>query len=414
MPMTQPGSGRTECAGINRLAFTLLWIFIFCVPWEEEVQIAGGTALSHLVGAATGIVGILACLLSGRIRKPGSLHYLLGALVAWSVLSYFWSVAPALTALRAASYVQLLLMVWLIWEFAQTGERQDSLLAAYVLGTYISALSTIYSFITKTGDNLGLVEGRYTAHGFNENELGIILSLSLVMSCYLLATNKGPRAVWFIHLPVCAIAICLTGSRGSFISAAVALLIFPLNFGSFSKVQKRFSLLGLVLVAASGVAFVPRATWDRIGSIYGEISQGSLTKRTYIWAAGLDVFREHPVIGVGAGAFGVSVYDKLDIPYVAHNSYLSVLVEMGVVGEILFVALLAGLVHVIIGLPKLESRTWAILLLTWAVAVLSATWEHRKPTWFVFGMLMARAAVSRDSRSVAVRIPRSEAACSSS
>lgn len=401
-PMTWPVA-RSEHSAMNRIAFGLLWVFTFCVPWEEEVAIAGGVAMSHFVGAATGIAGVLACLLSGRIRKPGALHYLLAGLVAWSALSYYWSVAPDLTAVRVTSYAQLLLMVWLIWEFAPAAERQIALLAAYVLGTYVSALSTIYSFVTGTGDNLGLSQGRYTAPGFNENELGIILALSLVMSCYLLARNKGPRVIWFIHLPVCVIAICLTGSRGSFISAAVALLIFPLSFKSFSKTQRKVGILALVLVLASALVIVPPATWDRVGSIHDEISEGTLTKRTYIWAAGMDVFRDHPLIGVGAGAFGASVYNKLDIPYVAHNSYLSVLVEVGVIGELLFMGLLAALVHAAIGLPKLESRTWTMLLLTWGVAVLSATWEHRKPTWFLFGMVIAQAAALQDTRSVAVQ-----------
>jgi O-antigen ligase len=179
--------------------------------------------------------------------------------------------------------------------------------------------------------------------------------------------------------------------------------MFPLSFGSFSRSQKRFGMLAVVLVVASGMVIVPPATWDRIGSIHDEISEGTLTKRTYIWAAGMDVFREHPLMGIGAGAFGASVYSKLDVPYVAHNSYLSVLVEMGVIGELLFIALLIALVHVAIGLPKLESRAWTLLLLTWAVAVLSVTWEHRKPTWFLFGMLMARAAAVRDTRSVAAK-----------
>jgi O-antigen ligase len=393
--MTQTGPNRFEYAGMNRLAFALVWIFIFCVPWEEEVAIAGGVAMSHFVGAAAVLAGILACLSSGRIRKPGPLHFLLAGIVAWSALSYYWSVAPDLTVVRVTSYAQLLLMVWLIWEFAPTDERQTSLLAAYVLGTYVSAVSTIYAFVTGRGDNLALSEGRYTAPGFNENELGIILALGLVMSCYLLLRNKGPRAIWFIHVPVCVIAICLTGSRGSFIAAGIALLMFPLSFGSFSRAQKKFGALALVVVVASGMAIVPAASWDRIGSIQGEISEGTLTKRTYIWAAGMDVFREHPLIGVGAGAFGASVYNKLDVPYVAHNSYLSVLVEMGVIGELLFIALLGALVHAAIRLPKLESRAWTLLLLTWAIAVLSVTWEHRKPTWFLFGMLMAQAAALR-------------------
>src|SRR4051794_37557777 len=101
--MTQTGPNRFEYAGMNRLAFALVWIFIFCVPWEEEVAIAGGVAMSHFVGAAAVLAGILACLSSGRIRKPGPLHYLLAGMVAWSALTYCWSVAPDLTLVRVTS-----------------------------------------------------------------------------------------------------------------------------------------------------------------------------------------------------------------------------------------------------------------------------------------------------------------------
>jgi O-antigen ligase len=202
------------------------------------------------------------------------------------------------------------------------------------------------------------------------------------------------------------LAICLTGSRGSFIASAVALLIFPFSLGSLSRAHRKFGVLAFLLLTAAGIVFVPRSTWDRIGTIRSEISEGSLTKRTFIWAAGLAVYREHPVGGVGAGAFGASVYSKLDIPYVAHNSYLSVLVELGAVGAILFAALLMGLFRLAAQLPKLESRAWTILLLTWAVAVFSVTWEHRKPTWFLFGLLIAQAAVFRRLRPITGRAVR--------
>jgi O-antigen ligase len=387
---------------VSSIAFAFLWTLIFCVPWEEEFAVAQGVAVSHVVGAAACVTGFLAALVSWRIRKLHPLHYLLCAWVTWMIATYCWSVAAHLTAVKAGSCVQLLVMVWLIWEFAPTKPLQVSLLGAYVLGSYVSALSTIYSFVTSTGKNLGLVEGRYTAVGFDENELGITLALSLVMSCYLLAHNARWRPIWLIHIPLCILAICLTGSRGAFISSAVAALIFPLTFGSLSKGQKWLMLSTLLVLVVTALAFLPQTTWDRIGTIHSEVTEGTLTKRTYIWAAGLDVYREHPILGVGAGAFGPSVYSKLDIPYVAHNSYLSVLVELGAVGGILFAAVLLALLRLATLLPKLERRMWMVLLLTWSVAVLSVTWEHRKPTWFLVGLLIAQSAALRKPREARV------------
>jgi O-antigen ligase len=390
--MTILSTHRLNVSHVSRVAFASLWALIFCVPWEEEAAAAQGIAVSHVIGAAAGVIGLFAIIATWRVRRLHPLHFLLGAFVVWIIATYCWSTAPELTVIKAASCLQLFVMVCLIWQFAPTERRQVSLLKAYVLGSYVSTLSTIYSFVTSTGKNLGLAEGRYTAAGFDENELGITLALSLVMSCYLLAHNAGWRPIWLIHIPLCILAICLTGSRGAFISCGVAILIFPFSFGSFSKGQKWLMLSTLLVLVATALAFLPQTTWDRIGTIQSEVSEGTLTKRTYIWAAGLDVYRQHPILGVGAGAFGPSVYSKLDIPYVAHNSYLSVLVELGAIGAILFAAVLLALLRLATLLPKLESRTWIVLLLTWSVAVLSVTWEHRKPTWFLFGLLIAQSA----------------------
>lgn len=374
----------------SEVAFASLWVLIFCIPWEDEVSVGQGVAISHVAGAVASLLGALSAVVYWRIRRFHVIHYLLGALVAWMAVSYFWSLAPDATVVKAGSCLQLLFMVWLIWEFAATQKRQVALLSAYVLGSYVSASSVIYSFVTHTGGNLGLSEGRYTAVGFDENELGTTLALALVMSCYMLTKPGMGRLVWFFHIPVCILAICLTGSRGAFVSASIAALMVPLSFHSLGARAKWVLCVGLLVVTGTAVAVLPESTWQRIGTIQSEVANGTLTKRTYIWAAGLDVFRDHPMLGVGAGAFGPSVYSRLDIAYVAHNSYLSVLVELGVIGAVLFGSTLVMLCQLIGRLPKLERRTWLILMFTWSVAVSSLSWEHRKPTWFLFGLLIVQ------------------------
>jgi O-antigen ligase len=382
---------------LHRLAFGLLWLFIFSVPWEEEAVLPQHMAMSHIVGAAVAVFGLLACIQRKRVRRLQTAHYLAAALVCWAALSYNWSIAPDLTSVRVASYAQLLFMVWLIWEFAGSAERQTSLLAAYVLGAWVAALSTIYQFVTGTGRNPGVIDGRYTS-GANENELGIILALGLGMACYLLGTAKRFRAVWLVSVPVLLVGILLTGSRGSMISTGIAFLLFPLSIGRFSRSVKVTGGIALLAMMGAGALLLPATTWDRVQSIPEELSKGTLTKRTYIWAAGREVYREHPIVGVGAGAFEASVYRQLDIAYVAHNSYLSVLVELGAVGLILFVTLLAALASSAWNMPKPARSAWIILLLTWAVAVSSVTWEHRKPTWFIFAMVIAQAAALKSRR----------------
>jgi len=365
------------------------------MPWEEEFVVVQGTSLSLAIGVVAFAMGLCATMASWRVRKIHPAHYLLGGLVMWIVSSYLWSRSLDATIVKARSSVQLLLMTWLIWEFAPTRKRLQALLAAYVLGSYVSAVSVLYAFVTNSGSNLGIVEGRYTAAGFDENELGVTLALAVVMSGYLLALDQGYRFLWLIHIPVAVLAICLTGSRGAFITTCIAIAIVPCSFASFTTRVKWMVVLGIIILCSAAIIVIPHGSWDRIGTIHNEVAEGTLTNRTRIWAAGLEVYREHPLLGVGSGAFGDSVYSRLDIPYVAHNSYLSILVELGTVGATLFAAVLGTLMYLITTLSRLQRRAWFVLLATWCVAVSSLTWEHRKPTWFLFGLLISESAAIR-------------------
>ena len=346
------------------------------------------------------MIGLLAVLATSRIRKIHPAHYLLAALVLWMFTSYLWSHSPPATITKATSSAQLLVMTLLIWQFAPTPIKQRSLIAAYICGSYVSAASVLYAFATNSGSNLGLAEGRYTASGFDENELGVTLALALAMSGYLLSMNHKYQFAWLLHIPVSLLAICLTGSRGAFLATCVAAFMMPFSFATLDARKRWMAAAALTLCLSMALVVIPKTTWERLGTIHSEVAEGTFTNRTRIWTAGLEVYREHPIIGVGSGAFGESVYSRLDVPYVAHNSYLSILVELGTIGATLFAALLCALLYLIENLPKVQRRAWLILLLTWCVAVSSLTWEHRKPTWLLFGLLIAQSgALGRKSSS---------------
>jgi len=121
-----------------------------------------------------------------------------------------------------------------------------------------------------------------------------------------------------------------------------------------------------------------------------------MTHRTVIWAAGMDAFRDHALAGVGAGAYGAAVLKAVDIPYAAHNTFLSVLVELGVIGAVIFSALLASIGYCVWRMEYLAKCLWITLLLTWATGVSALTWEYHKPTWFLFGLVTAHAYARRD------------------
>jgi O-antigen ligase len=402
-----PVSEASPATAVDRIAFASLLAFVFMIPWEDSVPLLGGLVIGRWVGLLTLAAVVVRIVATGRYRKLSALHGWMLGLVAWAALTFFWSADRDGTAIRAGTYLQLLAAAWLIWELAVTEERVQKLLQGYAFGTCVLSISTLINFsVGYTASDASAAAGlmrwhdsRYSVLGVNENDLGLMLALSIPMTLYLLVRRRGPfiTPLLWTQLALCLISLILTGSRGGLLSALVALAMLPLIASRLPRWQ-RFTVVAVCATGlAAGAFLVPDSTRLRIMDFASEISEGTMTHRTVIWAAGMEAFRDHALAGVGSGAYGAVVLKAVDIPYAAHNTFLSVLVELGVVGALLFFALLASIWYCVWRMPYLDKCLWATLLLTWGTGVSALTWEYHKPTWFLFGLVAAHVYSERDS-----------------
>ncbi len=180
-------------------------------------------------------------------------------------------------------------------------------------------------------------------------------------------------------------------------ASVIALSLIVWTAPLLSGKQKIFLSAAAILATIAGIFLVPAASLERLGTLGSEVRTGTLNGRTVIWQAGWNAFSHTPFLGVGAGAYSETIAPILGRPFgtlpVAHDTYLSVLVEDGLIGFALFVAIVSTLVRNAAHMPWLPRRLWYTLLATWGTAVLSLTWENRKPTWFFFGLLAAHGGV---------------------
>lgn len=137
----------------------------------------------------------------------------------------------------------------------------------------------------------------------------------------------------------------LEGREGGLTGRAVALSRDP-------KVLKRVALVLAVIGIAAAIAVGGRA-WDQFsspdltspGQTGSRFASLSGSGRSEFWRVALDAFGEKPVLGHGAGTYRFSWHLLRHNSVVntdAHSLYLQALAELGVVGGLLVVAMVAA------------------------------------------------------------------------
>jgi len=393
-------------AALDRLAFACLCALIFAIPWEESIPLLDGFVVGRWIALlACGLLG-LRLAITDKVRQPSLLHGLMFALVGWVGLSLFWTIDRMSTLERIGTYFQMLAIVWIIWELAISDRRVTTVIQSYVFGTCVLAVDTIVNYAngTQAADlwaEAGKVKWhdyRYSVYGVNENDLGLMLALSVPMTIYLLTRKKSRLLTTFcwLHMGLCFTALMLSGSRGGLFSALIGLGLFPLVMRKLPRWQRLVFAAVCAAGLSIGIYLVPEEAWTRFQTLGDEVTEGTLTHRTVLWSAGMEQFRDHPFLGVGAGAYGTAVLRAVDLPLVAHNTFVSVLVELGVAGALILVILLAALYYSASRMQYVERCFWLVILSVWAVGVCTLTWEYNKPTWLLFGLLAAHVYAERD------------------
>jgi O-antigen ligase len=388
---------------MSRVAFALLWCFVFVIPWEEIVRLPGLGSLPRLVGLLASAVGVLYVLGRGSFRRLSWFHVLAALFVLWAGIGAFWSIDPEATRVRVLTYVQLAVLAWLIWELAWSPQRQRALFEAYVVGATVGAAAIIRNYLS--GVAIDQTAARFSGFNANPNELGLTLALALPVAWYLGASHLRRRLAlaWWLYLPLGITAILLTGSRGAMVAALVGLLIVPWTLTQVrGGTRAALYMLGVGSIVLVGT-IAPEATLERLSTTRSDIETGYFGGRGEIWRTGLNVAWEHPFGGVGAGAFGEAVAPALGGRRSAHQTFLAILVEEGFIGLTLFVAMVAALLNRLANLQMLDRRLAIMLLAVLAVGSLSSAWDYKKQLWLMLGLLAAQTG-SRLASQTAARV----------
>jgi putative inorganic carbon (HCO3(-)) transporter len=253
--------------------------------------------------------------------------------------------------MRLASYV---CFYYVIFDWCQTQENTQTLLKVLMVSTIIVALfglwqaltggySALYDMLYPVQDEIAQIpawEGRITS--FLEHYNGLAGYLNLVLPfCLAFAiggTDPVLRTLSRWCLALAGIALLLTQSRGGLL-AFVAILLIYVYFSAHDR-KTRMRRVALALVVCLLAAAVAGFFFQRLA----EIDDFTTVSRLAIWGGAFTVFAQSLVFGTGFGNLRGLMGGLLNLPDGwtgdAHNLYLELLAETGLIGFVIFGALI--------------------------------------------------------------------------
>jgi O-antigen ligase len=202
-------------------------------------------------------------------------------------------------------------------------------------------------------------------------ELALALPLGLVFTG---AIEKEKRFIYIFAAGLMAVALVMTNSRGGIISLVAELFFLVATMGLRrhrhkkrqearpprikSAAMKAGLALALIVALFGGVVLLGGE--DALTRVIGSVNTDDpTTGRAHFWSVTVDIIKTHPWIGTGLGAFGVvyTGYDSRSGMYrleQAHNDYLQVLSDGGIIGAVIGLFFVVNLFRM--GFTRRDSR----------------------------------------------------------
>lgn len=235
--------------------------------------------------------------------------------------------------------------------FANGLDRRSRILKVMAMFAFCGAVLAVHGIEQATTGQgwtgIALSQGtriQYVGIFNDPNDLGMLFVACVPMAAYL--GSRGGlmglrRLFWTVVLGVLVYGVYLTDSRG-------ALLALLAVMGVFIWQRRGLMTAGALGAMAVGVLLALPSRFSEI-----DPEEESAQGRVESWFEGLQMFRVHPLFGVGPDQY--TDYN----PLTAHNSFVLVLAETGIIGFTIWMAfVIYGFRMMWAGSRPLGELTW--------------------------------------------------------
>ena len=297
--------------------------------------------------------------------------------IVWSGISAFWAGSLLSAAHHTLLWICYLIFYCLFLYLLNSGRNRSVLLIAFTIPLTIIALSCLFDSLTLFAFN-ETSEGLFQAFSPNIQLFRVRygkyaeLLVTVAPLFWGLSLHTGNFRKQFLFLGIGVLlwlAIIFSLSKGAFLAGIFSFAVFfaAVFFLSRKIFDRRkiavLAFLWLIITCGSQISFAPSSNLPTTTDyIVGNTDKNRETSsmRVFTWKIARRMFTDNVIIGVGADNFGLA-FNQSRSDYAlknlqdgqlataedymverAHNEFLQIFAELGIVGVAIFLSLAAG------------------------------------------------------------------------
>ena len=367
---------------IHRTTWYLLLLMIFLIPWGEGLY----DGLAKVLAMPVLGLSLVMLVLEGTHRNFSLFNLFAIMLGGWYLVGIWWTPTPEYSSNILRTYIMLILMSLMFTYLISDEYKFRWAYQSYVLGTVVASGILFYNYLNGIE---GPYYARYTVENIETDNMAILLAFGIPMGVWLYTQAKHWAGKLFNlgAIPIVFYGIFLTGTRTGLVCGIIGLmyLAFTQRNASFNLKMVYFGIT--IGAAVAVVSFAPKTSVERIFSIGEAVASGDLNYREVIWQHTLSVWADNPLVGGGTGSLGYTLNSYHVNFEWAHNAYVQILGENGLIGLAIYLMMIGSLLYYAL---KCEIETKFFLLTLWFTIFISQMSLHSqnlKEVWFVWSVI---------------------------
>jgi O-antigen ligase len=382
-------------------------LLVAAPPFESMITLGPVTSGMKALGFLTLVSLALALLTDEKLferfkrlwQQP--LTPAVGAFVLWVAASILWAADKGSVISATVTFLGvfgLMIIVGLL--------EKRWLVLAWAGFVFSAALSVPAGYILPVPEGTDWSgSGRFMPGGAGPNTYACVLAIALFVAYFWLLRRHAIIAI--LLSPVFLYGIFATESR----TGLIALVATPLLALFVPRLAARLGwrvlpmyVLGAVALVVIILAFpaVGGSAAERYMTLSDPANEETWNGRWSLWQGAFEVIASNPILGVGAGNFAEAAMEhselvvahtarKDEVAGVAHNMLLGIAAQLGLVGLILFLAILFFVFTTAVPIARRSGMGTGIFLglIVFMFAGLTLSWESHKIVYVLFGSILA-------------------------